>query len=202
MSRHGFILALTLLAATPAVAGPPWISIELPANPFSEARGAFLVVRTFHHGTPVQLVMQGTAEGLVGGRRRSVPLEFTTLSQTGTFALQRTWASEGVWVLDIRSFDGQGTISAVVGIGAGGEVSLVRVPLARSGAPRAVSRGEVETLLASLAAGQTPPPLAAAGWGHPAHRLQVILTTAFFLGILGAAVAGGVKAVRRLRARV
>jgi len=142
MKRHGIILALTLLAATPAVAGPPWISIELPASPFSEARGAFLLVRTYHHGTPVQLVMQGTAEGLVNGARRSVPLEFTAMSQFGAFAVSRSWPSEGVWVLDIQSFDGHFAISAVVGVGASGEVSLVRVPLARSGAPRTVSRGE------------------------------------------------------------
>ena len=43
--------ALTLLATTPAFAGPPWISIEIPANPYnSTTRGAFCLVRVYHHG--------------------------------------------------------------------------------------------------------------------------------------------------------
>jgi hypothetical protein len=199
MRAHRLVLATLMLAAAPAAAkGPPWISIEVPANPFDrDARGAFLVVHTYHHQTAVQLVMEGTAEGLVNGARRSVPLELTPMARTGSFALTRTWPSEGAWVLDIRAFDGNSRISAVVGVGATGEVSFVRVPLARSGAPRTISRAEVETMLASLAAGRTPPPLAAAGWSHPAHRLQGLATLALFLGLGGAAVAGVVKAVRR-----
>lgn len=200
MTRHGFILALTLLAATPAAAGPPWISIELPANPFSEARGAFIVVHTYHHGTPVQLVMQGTAEGLVNGQRRSVPLEFTTLTRTGTFALSRTWPTEGAWVLDIQSFNGHATISAVVGIGPAGEVSLVRVPLARTGAPRTVSRSEVETMLRALAAGQQPAPLQHAGLG-PGEQVILVKLAAVGGAGLGTVVLLGALVGRLLRRR-
>ena len=49
-------LAVAMLLATTAFAafGPPWISIEYPANPYdSGSRGAFLLVHAFHHGTPV-----------------------------------------------------------------------------------------------------------------------------------------------------
>jgi len=201
MNRHGIILALTLLAATPAVAGLPWISIELPANPFSDSRGAFLVVRTYHHGTPVQLVMRGTAEGLVDGARRSVPLGFTAMSQTGAFAVSRSWPSEGVWVLDIQSFDGRFAISAVVGIGASGEVSLVRVPLARTGSPRTVSRGEIDAMLRALAAGQQPPALQNAGLDtvsrHMLTRLAAIGGACIgAVALLGALVRRTIKGPR------
>jgi hypothetical protein len=196
MNRHGIILALTLLAATPAVAGPPWISIELPVNPFSDARGAFLVVRTYHHGTPVQLVMQGTAEGLVNGARRSVPLGFTAMSQFGAFAVSRSWPSEGVWVLDIQSFDGHFAISAVVGIGASGEVSLVRVPLARTGSPRTVSRGEIDAMLRALAAGQQPPALQNAGLDTVSRHTLTRLAAIGGAGIGAVALLGAL--VRRL----
>src|SRR5690606_14581273 len=38
--------ALVLALATPALAGPPWISIEYPANPLDPAtRGALMVIR-------------------------------------------------------------------------------------------------------------------------------------------------------------
>jgi len=196
MTRHGIILALTLLTATPAVAGAPWITIELPANPFSDARGAFLVVRTYHHGTPVQLVMQGTAEGLVNGARRSVPLGFTALSQFGAFAVSRSWPSEGVWVLDIQSFDGHFAISAVVGIGASGEVSLVRVPLARTGSPRTVSRGEIDSMLRALAAGQQPPALQNAGLDTVSRHMLTRLAAIGGAGIGAVALFGAL--VRRL----
>ena len=46
-------LTALLVAGLPAaaVAGPPWVSIELPANPWDETtRGAFLLVHAFHHG--------------------------------------------------------------------------------------------------------------------------------------------------------
>jgi len=50
----GLAALVSALVATPALAGPPWISIELPANPYDQAtRGAFLLVHAFHHGTPI-----------------------------------------------------------------------------------------------------------------------------------------------------
>lgn len=155
---------IALTAATPLVAGAPWISIELPANRIDpETRGAYLVVRTYYHATPAQLIMRGTAEGVVNGARRSVTLSYRSTSQTGVFALDKTWGDEGAWVLDIRAFNGSLEMSAVVGVGTTGEAVFVRVPLGLNGAPRTVSRGEVETMLQALARGQTPPPLAAAG---------------------------------------
>ena len=48
-------LVLAALTASPALAGPPWLSIELPANPLnSTTRGMYLLVRTYHHGTVTQ----------------------------------------------------------------------------------------------------------------------------------------------------
>ena len=68
------VAALSALA-TPAFAGPPWISAEFPANPHETAtRGAFLLVHTYHHGTPTEFPLTGTAEGMVNGRRQSMRL--------------------------------------------------------------------------------------------------------------------------------
>ena len=53
-SRHYRLLLVTLasfVVAGLAAAGPPWIAIEYPANPHDpNTRGAFLTVRTYHHG--------------------------------------------------------------------------------------------------------------------------------------------------------
>jgi hypothetical protein len=62
MRTTSLVLSLATLAALPSVAhaGPPWISIELPANPYDRAtKGAFLVVHAFHHGTPVGFPVSG-----------------------------------------------------------------------------------------------------------------------------------------------
>ena len=86
MRSLGLAAVVSALVATPALAGPPWISIELPANPYDQAtRGAFLLVHAFHHGEPIGYLVTGTAEGIVGGERRSIKLEFSETSRDGVY---------------------------------------------------------------------------------------------------------------------
>ena len=155
--------AFTVLAATPALAGwagPPWISIEIPANPYDAAtRGAFLVVHAFHHGTPVSFPVAGTAEGIVNGERRSIKLEFTRTGQDGAYALRRQWPSEGTWTLVIRVVQGEqgesGAVTALVELGSEGDVASVKVPTHRQGdwtIPSSVSMAEVDAALRARAA--------------------------------------------------
>lgn len=71
------VIAVSLVAAGVAVAGPPWIAIEYPVNPHDPAtRDAFMTVRTYHHGDQVGHELTGTAEGLVNGQRRSMRRTF------------------------------------------------------------------------------------------------------------------------------
>ena len=94
------IALLAATAATPAVLGPPWISIEYPVNPYDrEARDAYLVVHTFHHQTPVGLPVSGRAEGVVQGARRTIALTFGTTSRASDYTLRQQWPTEGNWVL-------------------------------------------------------------------------------------------------------
>ena len=110
--RRGFsgILVLVALAvvgslgwsAPSSTFGPPWVSLELPANPWgSDTGSAAVVVRTYHHGTPVVGSMRGRAEGIVDGERRSIPLEFHRTSSVGVYAVPQSWPSHGDWVLAI-----------------------------------------------------------------------------------------------------
>ena len=113
-----------------AIAGPPWISIEYPVNPYDQTtKRAFLVVHAFHHGTPTAFPVSGTAEGIVDGQRRSVPLSFEATSRTGTFALTKQWPSNGTWTLAIAVAQGpEDRVWAVVELAPSGEVASVRVP--------------------------------------------------------------------------
>ena len=160
-------VALALAAAVPAasarpsigpVVGPPWVSIEYPANPFDrDSRGAYLMVHAFHHGRPMGLPVSGTAEGIVRGERRSVRLAFGATSRPGVYALRKQWGDEGTWTLVVRVARGSGDgATALVELAPGGEVARVQVPTRRHAEgdfPRAVTAQEIELALRARAAG-------------------------------------------------
>lgn len=146
----------------PAVAlvGPPWISIEYPVNPYDAAtRGAYLVVHAFHHGTPDGLPVSGTAEGIVNGARRSVPLTFAATSRAGVYTLGRQWPNEGTWTLLVSVAQGpDDKVTAVVDLTAAGEVGAVRVPTRQQGGytlPAAVAMATIDASLRERAAMQS-----------------------------------------------
>ncbi|HMC56362.1 MAG TPA: hypothetical protein VKH19_14370 [Gemmatimonadaceae bacterium] len=154
-------LAATALFATTAFvsAGPPWISIEYPANPYDAAsRGAVLLVHTFHHGTSVGYPVSGTAEGMVNGARRTVSLEFKPTSRPGVYALHKQWANDGVWTLVISASQGAGEgnmVTAVVELATNGKVASVDVPTRQRGEwliPASVSMTDVDAGLRARAA--------------------------------------------------
>ncbi len=150
--------SLAVLAWTPSpLMGPPWISIEYPPSPYDQTtRGAYLLVHAFHHGTPADYPVAGTAEGIVGGQRRSVKLDFSRTSRAGTYALKKQWPSQGVWTLVINATQGaDDVVTALVEVGAGGEVASVKVPTEQRGAwnmPKRVSMQEVDAALRARAA--------------------------------------------------
>ena len=148
-------LAATALAWTAPVErvafGPPWISIESPPNPHDRTtRDAFLVVRTYHHGDLVDQGVRGTAEGIVGSERRTVQLRFDRTSQPGVFALRRQWPAEGRWALVVTTAGGEDGASALVAVGANGQIASVTVPTRQQDGwaiPRAVTRAEIDAAL-------------------------------------------------------
>ena len=99
----GLAAALILTLATTALAGPPWLSIELPANPYDElTRGAIALVRTYHHGVPMQIQARGMAEGLVDGERVSLPVDLVATSATGVYALRGEIPETGSFGIPMR----------------------------------------------------------------------------------------------------
>ena len=154
------LLTLTISAAVPAALGPPWISIEYPPSPYdATTREAFLLVHTFHHGTPIVAPVTGKAEGIVSGERRTVSLKFGGTSRTGVYALNKQWPSEGTWVLFITASQAPNDdATAVVELGANGQVASVRVPTERRGSwnvPADVSASERESIVRTRLAANT-----------------------------------------------
>ena len=135
-----------------ALAGPPWISIEYPANPLdATTRGAYLLVHAFHHGTPMQAPVRGTAEGLVNGERKSISLRFETTSRPGVYALRKQWGDAGVWTLVIAVVQHEDDLAqALVELAPDGSISSVRVPTRREREwtiPRRITSQEIEQSL-------------------------------------------------------
>jgi hypothetical protein len=149
--------ALVLVAWTSAPIGPPWISIEHPPSPYdATTRDAFLLVHAFHHGTPANFPVIGSAEGMVAGERVSRRLEFTRTSRTGVYALARQWSGEGVWTLVVSVKQAErDSVTALVELAPTGQVASVSVPTERRdgwNVPKAVSMRDVDAALRGRAA--------------------------------------------------
>ena len=160
MSRsRSLALAAAALLALPAVAvaGPPWVSIELPANPLDRTtRGAYLLVHSFHHERVITMNIMGRAEGIVNGKRTSLPLTFRETSRGAVFALDQSWPKGQAWVLVITTgaVDGKGGATALVGVGPDGEVRSIKVPNRKQGdyiVPMDPTAQEIERQLQTLA---------------------------------------------------
>ena len=150
------IMALSIASTafvTPLPKWPPWLSIESPVNPYDPtARGALLLVHaTFREGDSQLSDVSGSAEGIVNGARRSVPLRFEATRRPNVYALRQQWPTEGRWVLRIALK----TTTALVTIDQAGHVGTVEVPMYTTGTgdrvPREVTSRDVDSLLNATA---------------------------------------------------
>ena len=93
------VLASALLAA-PLFAGALTLEVADPnANPDAQAKHAAVMVRTTACNSPEKTSVIATAEGIVAGKRQTIPLQVIALSAPGVFAVTRRWPREGVWTV-------------------------------------------------------------------------------------------------------
>jgi hypothetical protein len=151
---------LLALATSSASAKPPWVSIELPANPMNRSmHGAYLLVHSYHVGEMAPIPLSGTATGVVNGKRQVITLAFDPTDVKGVSALRRTWPAEGSWELAINAGGDVGP-TALVSI-ANGVVRNVNVPtVTKDGftTGRKVTQADVEQALKALAAADEEAP--------------------------------------------
>jgi hypothetical protein len=154
LKRLAAVAALSIGIAGTAIAGPPWIAIEYPVNPHNPGtRGAFVTVRTYHHGDLVSYEIAGTAEGLVNGQRQSMKLDIRRLPEAGMFAVYWKKPAQGKWALLISSSqDSHFMASALIQVDDAGRVASVSVPSdsrenGRWLVPRKVAAAEIDAAL-------------------------------------------------------
>ena len=114
--------------------------------------GRSLVVRTYNCGTPANLSLQGAAEGLVGGQRRTIALEITRAAEPGVFNVARQWPVEGQWAL-VFTVAGGHPVSTLVTLE---PVSGIRIAAQKQG----YEKPSAERILAALASASSPAPAA------------------------------------------
>jgi hypothetical protein len=110
--------------------------------------GRSLVVRTFNCGTPASLSLEGSAEGLVGGQRRTIPLEVTRAAEAGVFNVTRQWPSEGQWAL-VFTVAGGHPVSTLVRLEPG---DVVRIASQKQG----YEKPSAERIVAALGSAPLP----------------------------------------------
>ncbi len=110
--------------------GPPWISIETPANPHHPStRDASFLVRTYHHSESITVPVRAVAEGLVNGERRSHPLDIAPTNLPGVYAVRCDLPADGTWIVAVTLEQSPGsTATALVALDAEGAVARVEVP--------------------------------------------------------------------------
>lgn len=154
LKRVALVAALTAGMAATAIAGPPWIAVEYPVNPHNpNTRGAFVTIRTYHHGDLMSYDVSGTAEGLVNGKRQTMNLDIRRLPEAGTYAVYWKKPAAGKWALIVStSRDEHYMASALIEVDQLGRVASVSVPAdpiegGRWMKPRRVAASELNAAL-------------------------------------------------------
>ena len=123
----GFAVTLFALSATASAqefalqVGPP-VAGNAPS-----AKRAVLVVRPIGCADPAQAQITATAEGILNGSRRSVPLTLAALPTPGVHAIQPEWPSAGVWIISLIGNCAGKSAGAIVSVaGPGPQPTFVR----------------------------------------------------------------------------
>ena len=102
MHRTPTAIFAAFLIVIPALAGALLLEVADPqANPEARARHAIVVARTTACMSPEKTTVTATAEGIVNGQRRSIPLKVMNLATPGTFAVAREWPENGAWIVQL-----------------------------------------------------------------------------------------------------
>src|SRR5262249_28591478 len=107
--------------ATNVFAGGFQLTVEAPDTAKINLKDAALIVRTFGCHQPADANVTVTAEGIVGSRRQSLPVELQADSK-GVYGIRQQWPEEGKWVLVLTGTYNGMTSTVFVELGEKGKV--------------------------------------------------------------------------------
>ena len=120
------------------------IGSPVAAQDFHTKTSAF-VFRTQGCADPAKARIEGSAEGLVNGMRRSIALKMTALARPGVYAVEQNWPVEGAWVVNLKGTCADANAGAVVPIGPHGFLRE-----SSKFFPRAANPAEIDASLRAL----------------------------------------------------
>jgi len=152
---HAVSLAMgaILILAGAALAGPPWIAVEFPANPHHPStRDATFLIRAYHHSEAIDVPLVARLEGLVDGARKTVQARVSKTNLPGVFAVYADVPETGAWVAAVTLTQGENaTATALVTLAGDGRVVSANVPSNRTRdgwvVPREVTAADIEAEL-------------------------------------------------------
>jgi len=92
--------------------------------------------------------ISATAEGVVKGARRSLPLKVMPGARPGVYAVFHSWPAEGQWVVNLKGACGNLSAGAIVAMGPKGFIRE-----SSKFFPRPATDSEIETSLTALSQG-------------------------------------------------
>jgi len=96
-----YFLALAF-AAIPVFAGALTLQLDdVKTNPEAIAQNAAVVAHITACHSPEKTTVTAFAEGIVNGKRQTISLKVTTLSQPGSFAVSHQWPHDGAWAVKL-----------------------------------------------------------------------------------------------------
>ena len=141
-------LGIAICAVT-ALAHPQSFTFSIGSPVASQdvrAKTAAFVFRTEGCEDPAKSQISGTAEGVVKGTRRSVPLHVSAMSKPGVYAVYQTWPAEGDWVVNLKGTCASASAGAIIPIGPKGFVRE-----SSKFFPRPATDAEIDASLKALA---------------------------------------------------
>ena len=110
---------------------------------------AAFVFRTEGCADPAKAQLDGTAEGLMRGARKSLALKLVAMSTPGVYAVYPTWPAEGDWVVSLRGTCASASAGALIPIGPGGFIRA-----SSKFFPRPATAPELDAALQALSEGR------------------------------------------------
>jgi hypothetical protein len=155
--RPSVLLGALALVASVAIANAETFRLEVgppvAAGAQYKTKGALFAARPRGCTDPSAVQMNGTAEGLVAGRRQSIPLKLVNLAD-GVRVATSQWTAEGTWIVVLNAICSNPRATAA---------AIVRVPgfgtFSRDGMEildHAATPKEIETALAAFAQAKSP----------------------------------------------
>jgi hypothetical protein len=122
VSSISLAVVVLVISAGVAMAGDFWVGVESAHSLRPGMSGqTVLVVRPSGCHEPQDATITATAEGIVNGQRRSLPLKLVAISQ-GVYEIAREWPAQGAWVVAVNAEYRGLPRAAIIRLGPGGSI--------------------------------------------------------------------------------